>query len=221
MSHSTRSTEPTASARVQAARIAARNLLDTLLVVATLSATACQPQPSSAPTTAGPTPTPTRERSEIAFDDAEAAYRNYMEVYDQVAQDYYRGWQEKLLPLEGESTQEDVATYFAEGEINGYHQVGDTVIDGVEAWQYEEGDHSTGRETVKLRVCIDSTGVQDLSPEGVDMLGEDTAGRYFHVVTMKHEPRLADDGRVLPDADDPRSQAWWRGAGSITQYEAC
>ena len=199
----------------------ARDVLGAAMIIAAvLTTVACQtadPAPTSS--TADYTLEPLR--SDVAFDDAEAAYRNYVGMYDQVAQDYYRGWREKILPLESESTQESAAAFFTEGETGGYHQVGDTVIDSLDYWRYEEDDPATGRETVELRVCVDSTGVQELTPEGEDTLGEGTAARFFHVVTMKHEPGLDGDGAPLPDADDPYGQSWWRGAGSTTRYETC
>ncbi|MCL2092469.1 MAG: hypothetical protein FWH11_14935 [Micrococcales bacterium] len=182
-----------------------------------LTTGACQTaDPASPPTTHTPTPF----RNDIAFADAETAYRNYMARSTDVTQDYYRGWQEKLAPLVSESLS-DWGEFFAEGEAEGYHVVGDIVIDSVEAWRYTEDDPATGRETVELRVCIDSTGVQDLSPEGVDMLGEGTAARFFDVVTMKHEPEFGESGKPLPDSDDPHGQSWWRWAGSTTWYETC
>lgn len=197
----------------------ARHVLGAAMVAAVaLTAGACQAD--DPPPTPSTTYTPEPLRSDTAFDDAEAAYRNYMEGYEDVTRDYYRGWQEKLGPLVSESLP-DWGSFFAEGEAGGYHMVGDTVIDSVEAWRYTEEDPATGRETVELRVCIDSTGVQDLSPEGVDMLGEGTAARFFDVVTMKHEPELDGSGKPKPDADDPYGQSWWRWAGSTTRYETC
>ncbi len=221
MSHGTRSTALTAGAGGRAAMTATRDLLGVLLVAATLSVTACQSQPSPAPSTTGHTPTPTRERSAIAFEDAEAAYRNYDEVSDRIAQDYYRGWQDGLGSLVSEESVPNWGDFFAEGEAGGYHMMGSDVIDSVEAWKYEEDDPALGGETVTLRVCIDSTGVQELSPEGIDMLGEGTTGKYFHVITMKHEPELSVSNDPLPDVDDPQGLSWWRWAGAETWYETC
>ncbi|MCL2092468.1 MAG: hypothetical protein FWH11_14930 [Micrococcales bacterium] len=193
-------------------------VLGVAVVAVMLTAGACQTAgPASPPTTRTPTPF----RNDIAFADAEAAYRNYAEVADQVSQDYYRGWQEKLEPLVSEESVPNWGEFFSEGEAGGYHIVGSDVIDSVEARQYKEDDRTTGRETVELRVCIDSTDVQELSPDGADTLGEGTAGRFFHVVTMKHEPELGGNGVPLPDADDPCGQSWWRWAGATTWYETC
>lgn len=199
----------------------ARNILGaTVVAAAVLTTVACHAaDPAPTPSIAASTPEPPRR--DVAFDDAEAAYRHYAVVYDQVAQDYYQGWREKLLPLESESTQESATAYFTEGETGKYHLVGNHVIDHLDDWKYQEDDQATGRETVELHVCIDSTGVQELSPEGVDQLGEGTAGRFIHIVTMKHEPGLDENGAPLPDSDDPYGQSWWRGAGSTTRYETC
>ena len=222
MNDDTRTTPPAPTGpRSRATTTTARTLLAAALVATTLSATACQSEPAPAPASSQPTTTPTQSREQVAYTDAEAAQRNYTEVSDQVAQDYYRGWQEKMLPLTSESVHQEVIEYFSEGENGGYHQVGDTVISSVEAWGYEEEDHAAGRETVELRVCIDSSGVQDLSPDGINMLGEGTTGRFFFVVSMKHEPELNENGVPLPDTDDPYNQSWWRGAGSTTDYETC
>lgn len=213
------STAPDATGEVgQTKRNTTRNLLGVVLIALPLSVTACQSAPSPAPS--HPTATPTLSREQVAYAEAEAAYRNYAEIYDQVAQDYYRGWQEKLQPLASEPAP-GWGQFFVEGEAGGYHQVGDTVIDSTEAWGYKNDDPDTGRETVNLRVCVDSTSVQELSPEGVDMLGEGTAGKFYHVVTMKHEPGLEEKGRPLPDTDDPHNQSWWRWAGATTRYETC
>jgi len=197
-----------------------------LVVVAGLGLLAgCHsPANDAGPTASGPvvtpSPTPTQSREDVAKEQAETAYRNYMGVVDEVSANYYHGWQDKVLPLIAEPAIDDVTAWFTEGETNGYHQVGQRKVGTVSSESYGPDTAGEGRETVQFQVCIDSTNIMDLSPEGTDEYG--TAGRYLTNVTMVRIPAVDEQGVAVDDAADPYGQAWWRMSSGIMNYnETC
>lgn len=188
----------------------ARAAAAALLLVGTLALTGCTgsstddntTRPTDAePYTRTPDPipiyTPSPREQNIA--DAKDALLNYIQVSNAVAQDYYHGWEEKLLSLTTGDQAVYVREFYGQAEGLGYHQVGEKSVSnlGLKNNGYQEDPSGGGLERVEFTACVDYSQVQLLMPDGQD--DNASPGRYPASITVLHVPAMDEQGNALPD----------------------
>lgn len=171
------------------------------------TATTTVPVPSTAPAVEVTTPPPDPEQ--VDTDNAIAAYENYVQVRDAVRQDYFNGWEEKVLPLTSGDEADWVAWYFSQGAQYGQHQVGSSAVGDVFVDEYSPDPTGAGHEQVVLRVCLDNSGIQSLDPSGTNQLDPTGIGRFWTAVIMQRQTNFDGQGQVM---EDPYGWSWWRVA---------
>lgn len=162
--------------------------------------------PTRTATTAPITEEPPDPR-QVNTDNAVAAYQNYVEVQNSVAQDYFNGWQDKVMPLVSGDHADWVHWYYTQAAAAGRHQVGANIVRSVTVTEYAEDPTGAEMERIVLRACVDSTDVQSLDTGGNNQLVPGTMGRFTTTITMQHMTVFNEQGGV---AEDPHGQAWWR-----------
>jgi len=161
----------------------------------TTTAAACTPTPTPTPTattmaTASPSSTPTVTVSEqdqnIA--DAKAAYLAYIAAYDAAAQAGFvnRDLTIAVLDLTSGDAREEIVSLQAAFEQNALAQTGVTVVRSIEATDYNEDTSGMGLHGVKLRACVDLSGV-DTVRDGVSTQPADqyTGPRLVYVQMIR------------------------------------
>jgi len=161
--------------------------------------TASAPSPTS--TATGP-PAPSITSPEKAVN----AYLNYVDVRNEVGQDYYRDWQTKYLPLTTGEEMASVSDGVPRSVAQGYHWVGSIVVKTIpEVVDYDDTDPA-GFYRAEMRACVDTSDVEFVS-EGLNIIRATPDGRYYDKVVMRRIVNCDADGNVLPD---PYGQGWWR-----------
>jgi len=163
------------------------------------------PDTSSSPSrTPVATVTPKSRDQKIA--DAEAALVNYIKVSDEVRQDHFHHWSDKLASLTSSTVQEWNQKYNPEAESAGYYQIGTRSVEKVVPRSVDGGLHegSPAKGTTDgadLVACIDSSGVQLVMPEDFDLDGQDAnppPGRYSVSVSLIYWPAGGAQGGSSP-----------------------
>lgn len=149
-----------------------------------------------------PTPTYTRSDSRAQnVADAMTTFMTYIRVSDEVAQNHFRGWEQKIKPLTSGEVQEWHKNYDPQAKAEDYYQVGERVVESVrlKPGRYRVAAEGLGR--ADLGACIDSSGLQVAAPGGQD--DGLPPGKYSVSVTMVLWP---DGWRVSQySVDDPQS----------------
>ena len=142
--------------------------------------------------------------------DAMSAFMTYIQVSDEVAQDHFHGWEEKVWPLAAGDVQRWHKDYSPQAEAEGYYQVGERVVESV---RLKENGYSENRRTgggrVELGACIDSSGLQVVAPGSQD--DGIPPGRYSVSVVMVHAPEKDDWGNLVPG----KPGNWWISSYSV------
>ncbi|MCL2091801.1 MAG: hypothetical protein FWH11_11510 [Micrococcales bacterium] len=129
--------------------------------------------------------------------DAMSAFTTYVRVSDEVAQDGFHGWEDKLIPLTSSKVWAWHEDYSPRAEVEGYYQVGGRVVESVRLKEngYIE-DKSRGMDSVYLGACIDSSGLQVVAPGSQD--DGVPPGRYSVLVRVAHWPEKDAWGQPVP-----------------------
>ncbi|MCL2090039.1 MAG: hypothetical protein FWH11_02245 [Micrococcales bacterium] len=142
---------------------------------------------------------------------AKAAYKNYMDVQNAVGQDYFRGWDTEVIPLlvgDFAWNRRNAAQKYDGGQ---YYQVGEDKILTLTVMKSDEWE-------VVMNVCIDSSSVHIIGPDGVSV-HDGSLEPWLSVVTVMRGVPIDEQGNPIDDSD-PFGQEWWRVAGSVWQEGA-
>jgi len=147
--------------------------------------------PTPSPTvvrTTTPTPTATLSEQDQNIADAKNAYLAYIAAYDAAAQAGFvnRDLTIAVLDLTSGDAREEIVSLQAAFEQNALAQTGVTVVRSIEATDYNEDTSGMGLHGVKLRACVDLSGV-DTVRDGVSTQPADqyTGPRLVYVQMIR------------------------------------
>ncbi len=118
-----------------------------------------------------PSPESTYERSDSRAQnvaDAMTAFIAYMRVSDEVAQNHFSNWEEKVKPLTSGEVQEWHEDYDAQAEAEHYNQVGERVVESIHLKPGRYRVDADGLGRADLGACIDNTELQVAAPGSQD-----------------------------------------------------
>lgn len=189
-----------------------------LVVVVSLLGAGCHsPDPGvtpgqSLPSVSRPAPEPSPVPSQYhPVTAAKAAFQNYMDVQNAVGQDYYRGWDTKVIPLltgPYADNRRKISDKYGEGQ---YYQVGEDRVLYMNVTRSDEIE-------VVMDVCVASSGVRVIAPDGTPVY-EGGPEPYLNVVVVERLVPVDDQGNLI-DGSDPFGQEWWRTSSAIEQEGA-
>lgn len=194
----------------------ARTLVIPTLVVVGLALAGCTDKPDSTATTSAPATTtsaaPTTEApadpSQTSPDEARNAYLNYVDVRNQVSQDYFRDWDTKFLDLSTGEERMAVVANWRDLADQGYHAVGADVVKTIpQVLVYDDTDLA-GNYRAEMKACVDTSETEAVA-EGRETIRKYPDGRFYYAVVMQRVVNYDAEGNALPD---PYGQGWWRVA---------
>ncbi|WP_298462087.1 hypothetical protein [uncultured Cellulomonas sp.] len=177
----------------------------TAALVALLTAgalTACTPDttpPTTTPTstttpsqTPTPSPTPTVDPAEAAkqanIDAAIAAYEAHIDAVNRVGQAGMVGWETDVLPAIGSSDlREEIVSLYTQLSEQGVRQTGEREIASLTVTDYVEDPTGAGHEQVRLDVCLDNSGVDEVDAQGKSILLAGYPPRLITSVLMQRQ----------------------------------
>ncbi len=149
-----------------------------------------------APTYTGTDYIPESQARNVA--DAMAAFTTYIRVSDEVAQDGFRDWEKKLMPLTGGDVEVWHEDYSPRAEAEGYRQVGERVVESMRLKEngYVVSTDGNGMAILYLGACVDSSGLRLVAPGSQD--DGIPPGRYSVSVEVVHWPEKDDWNQLVP-----------------------
>lgn len=200
------------SSNLQEQTIIHTRTLAVLALVGALALSGCtrkDPGPGSTvtdnPTAASPTTTAPADPMHTTPDEARNAYLHYVDVRNEVGQNYFREWETKYLPLTGGEEMAPISRGVHSRIEEGYRREGATVVVSTpDIVLYDDSD-PLGHYRAEMRACVDTSRSQAVA-EGRLPIRPIPDGRFYFEIVMTRAP-LDADGTLRPD---PYGQGWWR-----------
>ncbi len=139
----------------------------------TLALAGCVPNAPAAAPAPSPTATPIFASNEEALAAAEEAFRAYLAVYDEYAQDGWRDFAEVAPYLTGSAYEDEQATGM-QFKAAGYRQIGNTTFDST---HIQSSAEAAGTATVVVYLCLDVSVGDVVDSSGASVVDPSRPGR--------------------------------------------